>query len=151
VKTPLVISCPKWIERRAFQKFAILTSLIWGLIAMAGCGPTTDKDLPPLHAVKGIVQNDGQHVSGGRVSLRALQDDPNLMINAVVGPDGKFELDTIYTREKRGPKHPGAPIGTYRLTYAASSADHADVPVELIRTFTVEPNANEWTVELSEK
>ena len=73
------------------------------------------------------------------------------MISATVGADGRFEVLSMNTQDRDGKKNPGAPEGTYQISYAPPGQDQSIPPVVLAKPFVVEATANEWTIELNEK
>jgi hypothetical protein len=113
------------------------------LVTFAGCGKPVN--LPKLSPVKGVVVRGGQPVQSGKLELKAQPDNPDMMVNAQVDPTGHFE---VVSMDRDGKKRPGAPEGSYKLTYIPQATDHKIEPVEVPVIFTVEPKANEWTVEL---
>lgn len=117
-----------------------------------GCSKkSSSANVPQLHSVKGVVNKGGLPVNGGTLFIRPDQDQPNLMISANVGPDGRFEVVSMDTQDRDGKKRPGAPEGTYRITYAPPGQDQTVAPIDVAKAFAVETKGNEWTIELNEK
>jgi hypothetical protein len=126
-----------------------------GLAVLAGCEDGKPKgDLPPLHPVTGKVVRGGQPVSGGLIQFFADPADPDLVINAEVGPDGSFELQTLHSVSQKKAK--GAPAGSYKVNYTPPQGDQAQGGavggmVALSERQTVKDGPNELTVELGKK
>lgn len=74
-----------------------------------------------------------------------------MLISAAVGADGRFEVFSMDTQDRDGKKHPGAPEGTYQVTYGVVSQDQNAAAIVLSKSFVVEAKANEWIIELKEK
>jgi len=129
--------------------FAVCTFVV--AIGLASCSKKSDSNVPTLHPVKGVVQLGGQPVNGGELSIRPDQNQPNLLISATVGADGRFEVVSMDTQDRDGKKHPGAPEGTYQIAYGVVSQDQNAAPIVLSTSFVVEAKANEWIIELKEK
>ena len=115
------------------------------LLPFLGCSKNVDK-LAELHPVKGTVTKNGQPVNKGLVSFIPT-DNQEWIVNSEVDANGKFELQTI---SQNGNKK-GAPAGTYRVTYMPPGNDQNVTPVTTSKTYSVEPKANDLTIELNEK
>jgi hypothetical protein len=121
-------------------------------VAVAGCSPgKPEGELPPLHPAKGTVVRGGKAAGAGTVQFRAEPDNPDLIVNGEVRADGTFDLQTLHARSQK--KAPGAPAGTYRVTYipAATEQNQLVVPVELPQPVIIKEGPNELTVELGRK
>src|SRR5262245_8170015 len=124
------------------------------LTALAGCGGGDRKvvgtHVPPLNTVKGQVLLGKK--PAGKGSLVFAPDTPirDVSILAEVGDDGRFEVVTIDTSGRGAPRSPGAPEGTYRVTYLPFAADQADapLPVEAPAPVQVKAGDNEITIQL---
>lgn len=123
-----------------------------GLVLLAGCTDAKPQgDLPALHPVHGTVVRGGQPVKGGLVRYHAEPDDPDVVVNSEVGPDGTFTLQTMHAQsQKRGA---GAPAGTYRVTYFPPMGEQTQgggtaAPVEVPKKQTVQAGNNELTIDL---
>lgn len=87
------------------------------------------------------------------VRFQPQPDVPDLIINSVVGADGTFDLQTLHAVSQK--KAPGAPAGTYKVTYHPDLGDQTKggnpVPVTPAATFTIKDGPNELTIELGKK
>lgn len=126
-------------------------AVVLGLAVAFGC--TDDKpkgELPALHPVKGKVVRGGAPVNGGSVRFHPDPEDLDLVVGGEVKADGTFELQTQHAQSQK--KGPGAPAGTYRVTYFPPLADQTagpnPEPVTPNQTQIVQAGANELTVEL---
>jgi hypothetical protein len=129
-------------------------ALVLGLVVALGC--TDGKppgDLPALHPARGKVVRNGQPVGGGMVRFFAQPDDPDLVVNAEVGADGAFELQTLHAQSQKKAK--GAPAGTYQVTYYPPAGDQTQgpspEPVSPSQPQTIQAGNNELTVEVGRK
>ena len=125
-----------------------------GLVVLFGCDGSKPKgELPPLHPATGKVVRGGQPVTGGSLRLQADPEDPDVVVTAEVKPDGSFELQTMHAQsQKRGP---GAPAGTYRVTYFPPMGDQTagptPEPVEVRQPQTIQAGQNSLTIDLGKK
>ena len=130
-------------------------TLALGLIVALGCtdGTRPKGDLPALHPAKGKVVRNGQPVSGGLVRFFSQPDDPDLVVNSEVGPDGTFELQTLHAQSQKKAK--GAPVGTYQVTYYPPAGDQTQgpspEPVSPSQPQTIQAGNNDLTVEIGKK
>jgi len=121
------------------------------LLSAAGCrGSNPSAGLPTLHLVKGSVTRSGQPVNGGLLTFQPDPDIPGTIINAEVGADGRFEVQTADSAARDGKRAKGAPAAVYRVTYHPPlGADQAAVfPTRLPKPVRVEANENQLAVEL---
>jgi hypothetical protein len=118
---------------------------------LEGCSKKPESNVPTLHPVKGVVNRGGKPVNGGELFIRPDQEHPNLLVSATVGTDGRFDVASMDTQDRDGKRLPGAPEGTYRITYTIASQDQTAPSVVLSKSFVVEAKANEWLIELEEK
>ena len=128
-------------------------ALALGLAVVLGCtdGGKPKGDLPALHPAKGRVVRNGQPVNGGSVRFHPDPEDLDLVVGGEVKSDGSFELQTQHAQsQKRGP---GAPAGTYQVTYFPPQADQTQgVPAEPVtpnQPQTIQAGSNDLTVELT--
>jgi len=120
------------------------------LAVLIGCQEAKPKgDLPPLYPAKGKVVRGGVPVASGLIQFQSEPPNPDLIVNSVVGPDGTFELQTLHALSQK--KAPGAPAGTYKVTYMPPAADQHIVPVTPAQTFAIQAGTNELTVNLGAK
>lgn len=125
-------------------------AILVAVIGISGCSKS-DSDLPPLHPVKGVITTKGASLDKGSLMVRPETDNPNVVVVANLTPDGNFDLSTILVKDRSSKKHPGAPAGTYKLSYAVAS-DEQIPPIELKNPFVVEAGQNnQWTVDLADK
>jgi hypothetical protein len=111
-------------------------------------------DLPPLHPTTGSVSRGGSPLTAGQVQLKAEPAKPefnDLLINAEVGKDGTFTLQTIHALSMK--KAPGVPAGTYKATFVPSLGDQQGniIPVELPKPVTIVAGTNELKLEVPSK
>lgn len=111
-------------------------------------------DLPTLHPTTGTVSRGGSPLTAGQVRLKADPAKPeftDLLINAEVGKDGTFTLQTIHALSMK--KAPGVPAGTYKATFVPSLGDQQGniVPIELPTPVTITAGNNELKLELPSK
>jgi len=93
---------------------------------VAGCGSSGNQPaFSELHPVKGVVKRNGQPVKGGQLRFLADPEKPEFSSNAIVGPDGTYSLTTYRTTDKSGERKPGAPAGTYKVSYVPDIADQS--------------------------
>ena len=130
-------------------------AVVLGLAVLAGCTDSKPKgDLPALHPAKGTVVRGGQPVNGGAVKFHPDPEDLDLVVGAEVMADGSFELQTAHAQSQK--KGPGAPAGTYRVTYFPPQGDQTQggpstAPVEVPQKQTIQAGANDLTVEVGKK
>ena len=87
------------------------------LLVAAGCGQSG----PKTHAVAGSVSlagGDSAQLAGHYVEA-ALSTDPTVRASGVIGPDGRFKLETL----AGGRVQKGAPEGTYGVRLILSDDD----------------------------
>jgi hypothetical protein len=126
----------------------------WLLLALVPTGCQRDPnqpELPGLHPAVGSVNRSGQNVSGGVVQFTPDPDRPEFLINSEVGADGRFSLSTVRTTDSKGERHPGAPAGTYRVTYMPPVLDQTTgfvEPITLPKTVSIEAQDNDLKIEL---
>jgi hypothetical protein len=92
------------------------------LLAVAGCGQSG----PKTHAVVGSVSlagGDSTQLAGHYVEA-ALRTDPTVRTSGVIGPDGRFKLETL----SDGKIRKGAPEGTYAVRLVLSDDDGTKRP-----------------------
>jgi hypothetical protein len=92
------------------------------LLAVAGCGQSG----PKTHAVAGSVSlagGDPTQLAGHYVEA-ALTTDPTVRASGVIGPDGRFKLETLAD----GRIQTGAPEGTYGVRLILSDDDGVKGP-----------------------
>lgn len=133
-----------------------MRSIAWFCLILTLCTTGCKKkpgsgNVPAVHPVKGVVLKNGQHVTNGDLEIRPVQELPNLLVSAVLKPDGTFEVFSMDTQDRDGKKHPGAPEGSYQLTYSVQTQDQQIQSVKLSKPFVVEAKPNEWIVNLDEK
>jgi len=124
------------------------------LAVLVGCdGSKPTGDLPPLHPAKGKVVRGSEPVRGGTVRFFADPDNPDVVLNAEVKPDGTFELQTLHAQSQK--KATGAPAGTYRVTYYPPLADQTagpnPAPIEVAQKQTIQAGANDLTINVGKK
>src|SRR5262245_1588899 len=118
------------------------------LAMLLGCQENKPKgDLPPLHPAKGKVVRGGTPVGGGLVQFQTDPAMPDLIVNSEVKPDGTFELQTLHALSQK--KAPGAPAGTYTVTYLPPATDQNIVPVIPAQTYPIQAGTNELTIDLA--
>lgn len=123
------------------------------LIGLVGCGG--DKGQPAfseLNAVTGVVKRNGQPVKGGKLTFTLDPDKQEFGVNAVVGSDGTYTLTTYRLTDSSGERKPGAPAGTYKVTYVPDITDQTSggsmEPVRLTTSVTVAAGANTLNIDL---
>src|SRR5262249_25187151 len=117
------------------------------LVVLIGCDEAKPKgDLPPLHPAKGKVVRGGAPVDGGLIQFQAEPANPDLIVNAQVLTDGTFELQTLHAISQK--KAPGAPAGTYKVTYMPPTRDQNIVPITPAQTYAIQAGTNELTIDL---
>jgi hypothetical protein len=131
-------------------------ALLVGAALLTGCGQDKKQpDFPDLQPVKGTVKRDSNPVKGGVVRFVPDPDKPEFLINAEVGPDGTYTLTTVRTTDSQGERKPGAPPGTYKVTYMPSLGDQTAggkmEPIELKAKVTVKSGDNDIPIELPKK
>jgi hypothetical protein len=110
--------------------------------AVLGCGNA--EELPPLHPVTGTVLRNNTPVEGGFLQFSRTDGQADVIVNAHVGKDGKFEATTVKGRQRV----PGAPEGTYRVTYQPAKMDRDNLPKTSQKTYKIEARANEFTFDV---
>lgn len=132
----------------------VCTALALGLLSGCGSG-AKQPDFPDLSPVKGAVTRGGSPVKGGAVQFFPDPANPDFLINSEVGADGTYALSTVRTTDKSGERRPGAPAGTYKVTYTPPLGDQtaggAVSPIELTKAFTVAPGSNDIPIDLQKK
>ncbi|MFO0804181.1 MAG: hypothetical protein U0791_13800 [Gemmataceae bacterium] len=123
------------------------------LFGLVGCGG--DKGQPAfseLNAVTGVVKRNGQPVKGGKLTFTLDPDKQEFGVNAVVGSDGTYTLTTYRLTDSSGERKPGAPAGTYKVTYVPDITDQTSggsmEPVRLTTPVTVAAGANTLNIDL---
>src|SRR5690242_6617726 len=119
-------------------------------LPLAGCSGASEA-LPALHPLAGTVVRDGQPVAGGTLRFYPQPERPALVVNATVGPDGKFSAHTEGIRDPKKTQHAGAPEGTYKVTYYPPEGQAGATPTEAANTVTVKSGTNEVTIDLGAK
>jgi hypothetical protein len=127
----------------------LLLAAAWLAAAgLAGCG--SGEAIPDLHPVTGTITRDGKPVAGGGIIL--IPDPPNgsgLVVNASVGKDGTFTVQTSRTTAKATEIHPGAPAGTYKVVYhPPSDGQKTGLEVTAADRLTVQPGGGTANVVL---
>jgi hypothetical protein len=124
--------------------------LCLGVALGGGCARKSKPTMPPLHPVTGVVCNKTAPIAGGSLHVVPQRSHALFVVTADVGPDGRFELTTLDNQNGTATKHPGAPEGTYKVTFLPDSSDEEIEPTELVQVFKVEPGcANEWKIDLA--
>jgi hypothetical protein len=121
-------------------------------VFLSGCGEP-QPEWPELHAVSGVVKQNGKPVTGGAVQFAPRPERWEFHTNSEVGPDGRFTLTTVRTTDAQGERRPGAPAGEYQVTYIAPIADQTagfTEPKTLTRLVTIAAGANDLNIELNE-
>ncbi len=123
---------------------------------LAGCGGDKKQpDFPDLHPVKGVVKRGGQPVKGGAVQFVPDPAKPEFLTNSEVGADGTFTLSTVRTTDSKGERKPGAPVGTYKVTFTPPLGDQTAEghinPIDLPKSVEVKAGDNNLTIELPAK
>jgi hypothetical protein len=104
-----------------------MRKLFLAAIICTGCGGGSG-DQPAfsdLHPVKGVIKRAGQPVKGGQVRFLLDPEKPEFNSNSVVNEDGSYSLTTYRTTDKSGERKPGAPAGTYKVSYVPDLADQS--------------------------
>ena len=124
------------------------TAVVLALSILVGCSEhKVPGDLPELHLVKGKVVRGDLPVSGGEIRFTADGTGAHWVINAEVGADGAFEMQTLHALSMK--KGKGAPAGTWTATYSPPLANNAaPLPVRAAKPVTVVAGPNELVVEL---
>ena len=123
---------------------------------LVGCGSGSKQpNFPDLSPVKGTITRGGSPVKGGAVQFFPDPPKPDFLINSEVGVDGTYTLSTVRTTDTSGERKPGAPPGTYKVTYTPPLGDQtaggAINPIELTKTFTVTAGNNDIPIDLPRK
>jgi hypothetical protein len=133
-----------------------IRALVLAVAALAAwCAGCNGKPaFPELHPVKGVVKRGGQPVQGGAVRFNPASGNQDFLINAEVGADGTYTLSTVRTTGS-GERKPGAPAGSYRVTYTPLIADQTSGerhdPIDLPTVVTVKPGDNDIPIDLPKK
>jgi hypothetical protein len=136
------------------------TYLLACVLVAAGLLPGCDKgakqpDFPDLSPVKGVVKKGGSPVKGGAVQFAPDPDRPDFLVNSEVGQDGTYSLSTVRTTDSRGERKPGAPPGTYKVTYTPPLGDQTAGgqinPIDLPNKVTVKAGDNDIPLDLPKK
>ena len=125
-------------------------------LVMLGCNPESEPtEFGDLQPVSGTVRRGGAPVRGGVVRFTAQPDSPEFLINAEVGPDGSYRLATVRSTDSRGERKPGAPMGTYRVSYTPPLSDQTagnrSEPVSLPKAVTIAAGNNDLRIDLPRK
>ena len=120
---------------------------------LTGCGNSSNQPaFSDLHPVKGVVKRNGQPVKGGQLRFIADPEKPEFSSNAIVGPDGAYSLTTYRTTDTSGERKPGAPAGTYQVSYVPDIADQSAggnmEAIHLSKPVTVSAGDNDIPIEL---
>lgn len=122
------------------------------VVALVGCHGDKQPKFPDLNPVKGTVKRAGKPASGGVVTFVAEPPSAEFLINSEVGSDGSYSLTTVRTTDKLGERKPGAPAGTYHVTYAPPLGDQAaggqTEPSQLPSPVTVKAGDNNIPIDL---
>jgi hypothetical protein len=134
----------------------LLVACAVALGSLAGCGGGDNQpDFPALHPAKGVIKRGGQPVKGGVVRFTPDPDKPEFVINSEVGADGTFALSTVRSTDKKGERKPGAPAGSYKVTYTPSLGDQTAtavlVPVDLPKPIAIQAGENDISIDLPAK
>jgi hypothetical protein len=118
-------------------------SLAW--LLNTGCGGSGQAPPPKTYPVGGmVVYKGGQPLSGGAIQFQS-KSDPNLTTKGDIGPDGTFELVTLYQDEQLQ----GATEGQYHVTVIPRMTENKPVDIfQLPRVYTVETKDNYFRIEL---
>jgi hypothetical protein len=128
---------------------SVCMALVLLSLACSNSSNSTAK-LPTLHAAPGIVVKGSTPVAGGLLTFRLDPETPesrDWVVNAVVGNDGKFEIKTQHAQGKS--KEPGAPVGSYIVTYLPPSATQNINPSVPKAKVTIVPGTNQLTIDLT--
>jgi len=131
----------------------VLPTLL-ALVFLAGCNKGGKQALPELYPVKGVVKRDGQLVSGGSITFTPESGKSDVLINSEVGADGAYSLSTVAAEGKNAERKPGAPAGTYKVTYNPPQEQRAGVqtdPISIPGTVTVKTGENDIPINLPKK
>ncbi|MEA1952379.1 MAG: hypothetical protein U9N87_13450 [Planctomycetota bacterium] len=125
--------------------------LLLVLAMFLGCGSgRPEGELPELYPAGGTVIRGGQPVTTGFLRFRPVSpdaDSSNYLITSLVGPDGHFELASMHALSQK--KKPGAPAGTYTITYMPPVEGQIVPMVNLKQKFTISSDGpNELSVKL---
>jgi hypothetical protein len=125
-----------------------------GLAILTGCPASTPKgDLPPLQPAKGKVLRSGQPVNGGSIKFHDEGASLDLVVGGEVNADGSFELQTMHSQSMK--KAPGAPVGSYKVTYFPALGDQTagpnPAPIELPDMVTIKEGQNDIPIEVGKK
>jgi hypothetical protein len=131
---------------------SLVASSLAALIA-AGCGKDGNQPaFAELYPVNGVVKRGGQPVRGGTLRFALDPEKPEFDSNAVVGPDGSYTLTTYRTTDRSGERKPGAPAGTYKVTYIPDFSDQtaggSQEPIHLNKPLTVDAGDNDISIDL---
>jgi hypothetical protein len=120
-----------------------LAVLAWPIAA--GCGASGGTPPPTTYPVSGkVFYKGGQPVSGGVIQFQS-DSDPSLTHLGDIGPDGTFELRTLFQSERLQ----GATVGQYHVTVIPRMSENMPVPIfQLPRSYTVAAEDNFFSIEL---
>lgn len=129
--------------RRGMGQAIVLASL-GGLVGI-GCGGSGGPPPPKTYPVRGsVAYRGGQPLSDGVIQFQ-LESDPTLTTKGDIGPDGTFELVTLFQNGQLQ----GAVKGQYRVTVIPRMANNKPVPIfQLPGAYTVKAGDNSFTIEL---
>lgn len=123
------------------------------LIGLTGCGG--DKGQPAfseLNPVTGVVKRNGQPVKGGKITFTMDSDKQEFGVNAVVGADGTYTLTTYRLTDSSGERKPGAPAGSYKVSYVPDITDQTTGgsmdPIRLTAPVSVAAGSNTLNIDL---
>jgi hypothetical protein len=120
-----------------------LALLAWPIAI--GCGASRGTPLPKTYPVSGkVFYKGGYPVSGGVIQFQS-DSDPSLTRMGEIGPDGTFELVTLFQNERLQ----GATVGRYHVTVIPRMSDNTPVPIfQLPRAYTVTTEDNYFSIEV---
>lgn len=126
-------------------------ALLFLPLVLAGC--TARDPFPVLYPLTGTVTRDGKPVAGGGLLF---VPEPGaaagLIVNASVGPDGTFAIQTEHTGSTGVAMRPGAPTGRYKVIYhPPGDGSKTGLEVTLEQSATVDAKANEAVLVLPPK
>jgi hypothetical protein len=118
-------------------------ALVW--LAGTGCGGSGGQPLPKTHPVTGkVFYKGGQPLPGGVIEFQS-ESNPTLTTLGDIGPDGTFELSTLFQNERLH----GAAEGPYHVTVIPRMSDNRPVALfQLPRLYAVKAEDNYFSIEL---